>query len=202
MVSYASGFFYRVIVASLAPLNLDHKELNSRTAQCFIIFGISEVVAGTLNAKFSDKMDKYKLISFSCMLSLFSFMTGFLAYYYSNYYLCMAALAFLGFSECCFNSGIAVALSNDYGNKLEAFAVYRMLAAIGSTLTQILCIFLHSQLIFISLFIGIGSILYLASVFYFPLPKKVEEAATTPEKHSLFNNSEVTDCSATMPNDG
>jgi hypothetical protein len=56
----------------------------------------------------------------------------------------MGALAFLGFAECCFNSGIAVALSNDYGNKLEAFAVYRMLAALGSTLTQVVCIFLHS----------------------------------------------------------
>jgi hypothetical protein len=32
MVSYASGFFYRVILASLESAKLDHKELNSKTA--------------------------------------------------------------------------------------------------------------------------------------------------------------------------
>ena len=122
IISLYSGFFYTVITKSID--SQDEATINKYTAYVFVVLGAFECIAGLGVGKVSDMMNKVNALKYSGLVVELSYVVTFIAYYREEYYLCLIAGAFWGFSDCMTQTLHLTLIGTEFNGQLEAFGLY------------------------------------------------------------------------------
>ena len=148
-VGFYATFLYKLIGLSL-PQNSDeldddyNKRVSFNSGLVFISLGVSQALTGFLLNRFGERLCKFRA---AASITLYVEVAGFislLCFFLREYWLCFVVAFLWGSAETFIQTNTGALIGIVFPGKVEAFSVYRIVFAFGTTTTIVLNIALES----------------------------------------------------------
>ena len=187
-VGFYATFIYKLIGLSIIQGEHEsdddyNKKVNFRSGMVFIALGFSQALTGFIMNRVGERFCKFKEAIFGTLMVEIAGFVSLLCYFLKSYPLCFAVAFLWGSSETFLQTNIGALTGLIFPGKVEAFSVYRVIFALGTTVTIVLNVLLRNQpaWVFLTIVMTLQVFISIVSIQLRDLQKK------SPESESLID---------------